>query len=900
MTSPNQTRSQEDDTLLHDNRLLNCTYTIKGMTCAACVKRVEKAFINAGAKSADVNLLTHSANVKFHSEEASFETMQRAVAKAGYELIDDKYYSSTNENETKITSSHEKIDNAAQIGRSSIRSLEDEELKLYRGRLISTAIFALPLFYISMGHMMNFPFLSYFREENNLMVFALTLFMLTIPILFINRKMFVKGFRTLINASPTMDSLTAIGTSASFIYGVYALFKMAAALGKMDIHEAHHFGMDLYFESAGMILLFICLGKYLEARAKGKTSSAIKDLFDLKPKIAKKLNPDGTEIEISADKLIAGDIVIIKTGEQVPADGKIIDGYCTVDQSFITGESLPVEMSLSDKLTGASYIKSGYVKMEVLRDNSQSTLSQIINLVNNAINSKTRFARIADRISSVFVPIIMVLAILGFLVWLLSGATLEFALVKAVSVLVIACPCALGLATPTAIMVGTGLAARHGILAKNAEALERFEKIDTIVFDKTGTLTAGEASVSDIFVCDDFDVDSFLSYAAGLEQYSEHPLAKAIVRYANDEGIKLLQMKDFAQEIGLGVSAKLDASIIRAGNLKILDMYKNKINLDELEKINKDISEQGKTCLFFIQDDKLLGIIALQDRIKEDSAYTIEELNKQGIHTILLSGDNKLTATAIAQKLKMTDVIAEVLPQDKETTIRQLQSEGKKVAMVGDGINDAPALARADIGIAIASGTDIAMESADIVLMRNHPSDILNAIKISHKTILNIKENLFWALIYNVICIPVAAGLFYYSHGLSMSPMLAAIAMSFSSIFVVSNALRLKFTQIIKLDNSLKTENITDAVIHELKNMNYSTLIKEGKNTMKRTMKIEGMMCNHCVKHVKEALEALNGISNVEVSLNNNEATFEQDASIEDSTVKKAIEDLDYKVLDLN
>lgn len=871
-------------------------YSVKGMSCAACVKRVEKSAIKAGAKTANVNLLTHTIELSYDSSDCSFEKIEREVNKAGYEL----------KRESPPLINEDVMDSDLSGIKKVYDSIEEIELREIKSRLIRSLVFALPLFYISMGHMMNFPFLSFFRQSENVMIFALTLLLLTIPIIIINKKFFIVGFKTLFHANPTMDSLTAIGTSASFAYGIYAMYKIALALGRLDLHTAHHFSMDLYFESAGMILCFITLGRFLEARAKGKTSSAIKSLINLKPKKAKKFLDNGDTVEVLADSLQAGDLVLIKTGEQIPADGTIIEGAITVDESAITGECLPVEKYHNMTLTGASYVKSGFAKMRVSRNNKNGTLAQIIELVENASSSKAKIARLADRISAIFVPVILLLAIVTFTVWLLLGETLEFSLTRAVAILVIACPCALGLATPTAIMVGTGVAAKNGILVKKAEALEQFNKLDAIVFDKTGTLTYGQATVSDIVLFDNISEEKFLTLAASLEQYSEHPLAQAIVKYTKEKNYPLVSMTDFKQTLGEGVEAQYESDLIRAGNYRLVKkLDKSLQNISKINRISSDLSMEGKTSLFILVNDTIIGIIALKDKLKEDSTYTIKELNRMNVETILLTGDNRMTAEAIAKELDCSTVISEVLPAEKEAIISKLQNEGKKIAMVGDGINDAPALAKADIGLAIATGTDVAIESADIVLMKSKPSDILKALHISHKTLLNIKENLFWALIYNVICIPIAAGLFYTSHNLSLNPMLAALAMSFSSVFVVSNALRLKLMKFKQVElehfNNMKNQIIIkniDTLVNSSKNIKNINLNEVEK--MQRTMKIEGMMCAHCVKHVKEALLAIEGISEVNVSLERKEASFSQsDSALSDQHLIKVIEDLDYKVLEL-
>ncbi len=655
-----------------------------------------------------------------------------------------------------------------------------------KNRLIYSLIFTIPLFYISMGHMMGWPLPSGLLGMENAMIFAFTQFLLLIPIVVINRNYFKTGFKTLFQGSPNMDSLIAIGSGAAIVYGIYAIYKISFGLGHMDMEMVDKYMMDLYFESAGTILTLITLGKTMEARAKGKTSDAIKKLMNLAPKTAR-VERNGKEMQIPVGEVKEGDCVIIKAGESVPVDGVVLEGVSTIDESALTGESIPVEKHIGDSVIGATVNKSGYLKVTATKVGDNTTLAQIIRLVDDATSSKAPIAKLADKVSGVFVPAVITIAIIATVGWLIAGYSFEFALSIGISVLVISCPCALGLATPTAIMVGTGRGATNGILIKSAEALEIAHKIDTVVLDKTGTITQGKPVVT----VDGIEKDKLLQTAYSIEKLSEHPLADAIVENAKEKNLASMEVKQFAQMPGQGLSGVIGGKKCLAGNRRMMDA--NHISSAELFVKGDELATAGKTPLYFAVEGKLLGIIAVADVVKPTSRQAIEELTDMGIEVVMLTGDNEKTAKAVQKQVGVSRVVAEVFPQDKEKEIRRLQEAGKKVAMVGDGINDAPALARADVGIAIGAGTDIAIESADFVLMKSDLVDVSTAIQLSKAVIRNIKQNLFWAFIYNIIGIPIAAGVFYTAFHLKMNPMLGALAMSFSSVFVVSNALRLRF-----------------------------------------------------------------------------------------------------------
>lgn len=665
-----------------------------------------------------------------------------------------------------------------------------EQYKLMKKRLFWSAVFTIPLFYISMGHMFGWPLPQGLLGMENAMNFAFTQFLLLVPILFINSHYYKTGFRTLFEGSPNMDSLVALGSGAAVVYGIYAIYKISYGLGHMDMQMVDSFMMDLYFESAGTILTLITLGKTLEARAKGKTSDAITKLMDLAPKVAR-VERNGKEMRIPVEEVQAGEIIIVKAGESVPVDGVVLEGNSSVDESALTGESIPVEKHEGDTVIGATINKTGYFKMRATKVGNDTALAQIVRLVDEATSSKAPIAKLADKVSGVFVPIVITIAIVSTVVWLLAGYGLEFALSIGIAVLVVSCPCALGLATPTAIMVGTGRGATNGILIKSAEALETAHSLNTVVLDKTGTITQGKPVVTDILTEKGKKEEEVLQIAASLEKLSEHPLAEAIVAEAKKRRINFLPVEDFKQIPGQGISGNINGKVCLAGNSRMMNAFR--VSNDKLVRLGEQLADNGKTPLFFSYGGKMVGVVAVADVVKPTSKQAIQELSSMGIEVVMLTGDNKKTAQAIQKQVGVDRVVAEVFPEDKEKEIRRLQEQGKKVAMVGDGVNDAPALARADVGIAIGAGTDVAIESADFVLMKSDLLDVSTAIQLSKAVIRNIKQNLFWAFIYNIIGIPIAAGVFYLAFGLKMNPMIGALAMSFSSVFVVSNALRLRW-----------------------------------------------------------------------------------------------------------
>ena len=820
-------------------------FNVTGMTCSACSAHVEKSVKKLnGVKSVNVNLLQNNMHVDFDETAVSVDDIINAVVSGGYGA-------------SVAGKKQEKKDNKI-----------DNEISNMKFRLIVSLVCLVPLMYISMGHMWGWPFLSVFHGAENGITFALTQMLLTLPIMYVNRKYYITGFKTLFHGAPNMDSLIAIGSGAAFTYGIIAIYCIGYGLGHGDKEFAHSYMMNLYFESAAMILALITLGKFLESRAKGKTSQAIEKLIDLSPKTAVVIR-DGKEVTVGVDDVQIGEIVVVKAGQSVPLDGVIVEGNGAIDESAITGESIAVEKNIGDKVIGATINKSGYFKFKVEKVGEDTALSQIIHLVEEASASKAPIAKLADKVSGIFVPVVISIAVITIIVWLLLGKGVSFALSMGISVLVISCPCALGLATPTAIMVGTGKGAQYGILTKSAESLETAHQVDTVVLDKTGTITEGKPSVTDIAPVGISDKE-LLQIAASIEYLSEHPLAKAIVEKA--DGLEFSDVADFEQIVGQGVKGNVDGKKVLAGNYKM--MRENNIEVSEDEIFAND----GKTSLYFAVDNKFVGIIAVADTIKETSRQAIEDMRNMGLDVIMLTGDNAVTANAIKNKLSLSSAVAEVLPSDKEDEVRKLQQNGHKVAMVGDGINDAPALTRADVGIAIGAGTDIAIESADIVLMKSDLQDVVTSIELSHSVIKNIKENLFWAFFYNALGIPIAAGVLYGIAGLKLNPMIAALAMSFSSVFVVSNALRLRFFK--PKCNNIKT----------VKNE------KENK-TMTKTIKINGMMCSHCTGRVGEVLNAIDGVS-AEVSLDNGgQAVVTLAKDVSDDVLKKAVVDAGYEVV---
>lgn len=839
-------------------------FDVTGMTCSACSAHVEKSVSKLeGVQCVNVNLLQNSMVVEYDDNALGTTDIIHAVESGGY--------GASVQGETKT--------------QETPKNVAAEEMHHMKRRLIASFCFLIPLFYISMGHMMGAPLPAILLGDENVMIFALTQLFLTIPVLIINKKYFVVGFKALWNKAPNMDSLIALGSAASVVYSVFAIYSMAYAMGHGDLMTAHHYGMELYFESAAMILTLITVGKYMETRSKGKTSEAISKLMDLAPKTATALR-GGVEQEIPVEDVVTGDTIIVKPGQRIPVDGKIIEGFSAVDESAITGESIPVEKQVGDTVIGATVNKSGYFRMTATRVGKDTTLSQIIALVEEAGASKAPIAKLADKVSGVFVPVVITIAVLAAVIWFVAGnQPFSFALSIGIAVLVISCPCALGLATPTAIMVGTGKGAEYGILVKSAESLEIAHQVQTVVLDKTGTLTEGKPVVTDVVLAKGILRNRLLKQAAAVEALSEHPLAEAIVAYAKEKEVAFEKAENLTATAGQGVEADVAGKHILAGNLKM--MQERGIQLGEWEAKAVELAEAGKTPLFFAENETFLGIVALADTLKPTSKAAVDAFHQMGIEVVMLTGDNKRTAEAIARELDI-QVIAEVLPQDKEREVRRLQEQGKKVAMIGDGINDAPALMRADVGVAIGAGTDVAMESADIILMKSDLMDAVTAIELSHATIRNIKENLFWAFFYNACGIPLAAGVFYPFLEWKLNPMFAAAAMSFSSAFVVGNALRLRLfrPKYAKTTTALPKEDIQ-------KELNHKEEIG-----MKKVLKIEGMMCNHCTGRVEKALNDLDGVT-AEVSLEGKSATVTLSKDVSDETLVQTVTDAGYEVVDI-
>ena len=838
-------------------------FDVTGMSCSACSAHVEKAVSRVpGVDQVQVNLLQNSMVVEYEDEATDTAAIIHAVEDAGYGA--------------SVKDAHE----PAKKAENDLQKRTAEEAKKMKHRLGWSIVFLIVLMYISMGHMLGWPLPGILLGHENMMIFALTQLLLTLPIMYLNRKYYENGFKSLFHGAPNMDTLVAMGSTAAFVYSVSRLYVMGYAMGRGETDMAHMAAMNLYFESAAMILTLVTIGKYMESRSKNRTSDAITKLVDLAPKTALVVR-NGRETEIPADQVQVGETVIVKPGQGIPVDGVILEGTGTVDESAITGESIPVEKKVGDRVTGATVNRAGYFQMKADRIGEDTTLSQIIRLVEEAGGSKAPIAKLADKVSGIFVPVVITIAVITIIVWLLSGATFSFALASGIAVLVISCPCALGLATPTAIMVGTGRGAEQGILIKSGESLETAHLVDTVVLDKTGTITEGHPAVAAVRMAPGVTEAELLGLAASLEKASEHPLAEAIVRYAEEAGVEVSQAAEFAAEAGQGVSGMVSGRKVLAGNQKMMDAQK--VILDGMDAEAGKLSEEGRTVLYIAADQKLLGMIAVADPVKKTSAEAIREMEQMGLDVVMLTGDHETTARAIQKQLGISRVIAQVLPQDKEREVRRLQEEGHKVAMVGDGINDAPALARADVGIAIGAGTDVAIESADIVLMKSDLLDAVTAVQLSRAVIRNIKENLFWAFCYNAIGIPLAAGVFYPLLNWQLSPMFGSAAMSFSSVFVVCNALRLKGFQ---PGFRKKCGGKTTAVSAEK---------KKGELTMKKTIKIEGMMCSHCTGRVDKALNALDGVT-ATVSLEDKAAYVTVDGAVTDEELKKAVVDAGYEV----
>ena len=946
------------------------TFDVSGMTCAACSARVEKTTSGvAGVERAVVNLLKNSMEVEYDGNPATLAAISAAVEKAGYGAVPRV--------EASAAAGAPSGPAPAAAARENVAAKEAAHVRM---RLIVSFVFTIPLFYLSMGHMFGWPLPEFFLGHENMLTFAFTQFLLLLPVIFVNFKFFRVGFKTLFHGSPNMDSLIALGSTASTVYGIVAIYRIGWGMGHGDIDFAHMAAMDLYFESAAMILTLITLGKYFEARAKGKTTDAIAQLMDLSPKTAIRRNVDGAEEEVPAEQVRPGDILIVRAGASVPVDGVVIEGEGTVDESVITGESVPVEKGVGAAVTGATVNRTGWFAMRAERVGSDTVLAGIVRMVDEATSSKAPIEKLADKISGVFVPAVIAIALLTFAIWMFVGAGVATALSHAISVLVISCPCALGLATPTAIMVGTGRGAANGILVKSAEALQTAHGVKTVVLDKTGTITKGAPEVCEVLVaegasalasgpagrvggapsmadgfggaqslsspgsheqstglfgscgtrfvsatgvidelnCNDAAA-TFLSLAYSLEKRSEHPLAQAIVAYAEARGVTAEEVEAFEQVPGGGLRGQVAGRACLAGNARL--MGEGCIDIAGAEGEAQRLADEGKTVIYFAVDGSLAGLIALADEPKPRSAAALAELSRMGIRTVMLTGDNERTAHAIQKRVGADDVIAGVLPQGKEEVIRDLQKQGT-VAMVGDGVNDAPALARADVGIAIGAGTDIAIDSADIVLMKSDLADVPAAISLSRATMRNIKQNLFWALIYNVICIPVAAGALSFA-GVTLNPMIAAAAMSCSSVCVVSSALRLRGWKPVMFGetaSALEPEAAPDAAPEATLASEAGVPTMDGPSaedgdgspvsaghsekvqtvkpkeiTMEKKLSVEGMMCQHCVAHVKKALEGVEGVEEAVVDLDSNSATAKLSADVADQVLVDAIVDAGYE-----
>lgn len=845
-------------------------FDVTGMTCSACSSRVEKCVRKLeGVEEVSVNLLTNSMQVQYDETVLKEKGIIDAVIHAGYGAspADAKQGERKNINAGTGFAEQEK-ENPVQ-----------KHLEEMKRRTIWSFVFLIPLMYVAMGHMAGLPLPSFLSGTENAVAFAFTQFLMCLPVLYINRAYFSKGFSTLFHGAPNMDTLIAVGSGASLVYGIFAIYRMGHGLGVQDFSLVNQYRHDLYFESSVMILALINIGKYLEARSKGKTGDALKKLLDLAPKTAL-AERNGEIVEIPAQEIVPGDVLHVKPGKSVPADGVMLEGSTSVDEAAITGESIPVSKLPGDRVIAATMNKTGFFKMKADKTGENTVFSQIIRLVEDASASKAPIARMADKIAGIFVPAVMGISLLTIAGWLLSGAGFEFALSCGIAVLVISCPCALGLATPVAIMVGTGKGAENGILIKSGEALEVAHNIQSVVLDKTGTITQGKPVVTDVHALHT-DREALLKIAGTLEAGSEHPLAEAILLKVREEKLSIPKTEGFLSITGKGVQAKIRGQMFYAGNEKL--MQEHGIDCREIQPLMEKLAEEGKTPLIFAEESRVLGVIGAADVVKPTSAQAVKELKKLGIRVIMLTGDHARTAKAIQKQLEIDTVIAEVLPQDKEREVAKIQESGQVVAMVGDGINDAPALARADVGIAIGAGTDVAIESADIVLMKNDLLDVVTAISLSKAVIRNIKQNLFWAFFYNTCGIPLAAGLLYPIFGLKLSPMFGAAAMSLSSLFVVSNALRLRFFHVLKAPKREEEPHIAEIIEYQEEKMMY-------------TMKIEGMMCPHCQAAVTKALNAMEGVK-AEVNLEKKEAYVEAEAKVTKEDLTKAVVEAGYEVV---
>ena len=879
-------------------------FDVTGMTCSACSSHVEKSVGKlTGVENVSVNLLTNSMQVEFDENKLDTAGIIKAVEDAGYgAAVKDGHAKSG----TKTSGQSDSQENS---GLSAV----EQNVKNMKKRLIVSLIFWIPLMYVSMGHMiyqwLNIPMppftMNFLHGNENAITYAFTQFLLLLPILIANQKYFKNGFKTLWHRSPNMDSLIAIGAGAAILYGIFAIYRIGYAMGHGDMMVVHQYAHDLYFESAGTILTLITIGKYLETKSKGKTSEAITKLLNLAPKTVTAVR-DGVEQVVDAADVEKGEIFLVKPGESVAVDGIVLEGKSSFDESAITGESIPVPKQEGDTIVSASINKSGLIRAKATKVGEDTTIAQIIRLVEEASSSKAPIAKMADKIAGVFVPAVITIALITGVIWLISGATFEFAMSTAIAVLVISCPCALGLATPVAIMVGTGKGAENGILIKSGDALETAHQIDTVVLDKTGTITQGKPVVTDIICAAGKNADKtqLLQIAGSLEKGSEHPLAEAIVNYCVTNNISLEKVTDFNALFGKGIEGTVSGTHYYAGNEKMMEEKGISLSTEQKNQIQA-LAKQGRTPLLFADEKQFLGIVAVADVVKPTSKEAVQKFRDYGIHVIMLTGDNEVTAQAIKEQVGIDEVIAGVLPTQKEEKISALKQAGHKVAMIGDGVNDAPALASADVGIAIGAGTDVAIESADIVLMKNDLLDAVGAVKLSKAVIRNIKENLFWAFFYNSIGIPLAAGVLYPLFQIKLNPMFGAAAMSLSSVCVVSNALRLRW---VKLHDAKKTQSephqdvaastIADINQHNaLDNNIKSTNNDKGESTMTTTISIEGMMCAHCQAHVEKALKEVAGVTEVTVSLENKNAVVTGDASVE--ALKQAVVDAGYEVTDV-
>ena len=891
----------------------NEKFHITGMTCAACQANITRNVGKLdGVEEVNVSLLANQMTVAYDEEKTDEQAIIHAVTEIGYGA------SGTGTEAQKDSGFGKEWQNR--------REMTEENQKEMQRRLITSVAILIPLMYVAMGPMMSLPVPGFLVGMENSLISALTQLLLTVPVMIINRHFYQSGFKALVKKAPNMDSLVAIGSAAAFVYGVFSMYRMAYGFGHGDMDLVHQYGHELYFESCAMILTLITVGKYLEARSKAKTSDALRKLVDLAPKTAVVLR-DGIEQVIPAENVTAGDIVVIKPGGSIPVDGVVTEGHGYVDQAAITGESVPVEKKAGDEVISATINKNGSFLFRASRVGDDTTLAQIIRLVDEAGNTKAPIARLADRVSGVFVPTVIIIAILTAIVWLIAGQSFEFALSNAIAVLVISCPCALGLATPVAIMVGTGKSAEYGILIKSAVSLETLHSIDTIVLDKTGTITVGHPSVTDVILWNKKNTrEEFLAAAAAVEAGSEHPLAVAVVEKAGQEGLVLPKTEAFDSLAGRGVSAVINGKRYLAGNMAFLQ-ENGLLKQPELQKKVQEqadsLASEGKTPLLFACDEEMEGIIAVADTVRETSKAALRQFKEAGLKVVMLTGDNRITAEAIRKRLDIEEAISEVMPTQKESCIRELQEKGHKVAMVGDGINDAPALTRADVGIAIGAGTDIAIDSADVVLMKDSLADVVTAIDLSKSVIRNIRMNLFWAFFYNVCGIPVAAGLLYPMFNIRLSPMIGAAAMSLSSVCVVTNALRLRFFKGRTLPSDTaeeqKKNGTADSGTAELrtaeisagddshesnKEANWEVKKEErngekmpsgkGEKEMEKVIEVEGMMCAHCQMHVQKALAAVEGVSEAAVDLEAKKAVVKLSQEVSDETLMKAVEDAGY------